>query len=191
MRLWQVKTLSIKGKGFKGPLKGAEMALHRWWVRKGEYGVVRGGTAQVEFFARPEPNSKLKFLSRPGTNPKLKFLSRTGTNSKLELLSRTGTNPKPKFLSRLGTNPKPELLAPTGPNSKPPKVFRGETVVAMTSALNICHPKLPLHSLKFPLCPTLFCISFSDNRRCWPLSSVDALVCYLVTGITKDKGSPQ
>ena len=60
MRLWQVKTLSIKGKGFKGPLKGAEMALHRMRVRNGDYGVVRGETVtDVARTEPPKPNSEV------------------------------------------------------------------------------------------------------------------------------------
>jgi len=38
----QVKTLCLKGKGFKRPLKGAEIVVHRRWVRNSRYEVFRG-----------------------------------------------------------------------------------------------------------------------------------------------------
>ena len=179
MRLWQVKTLSLKGKGFKGPLKGAEMSLQRRRGINSKYEVIRCGSIQFGL------------LARLGPNPKPRLLARLGPNPKLGLLARLGPNPKLEFLARLGPNPKLGLLARLGPNPKPANVFRGETVTKLISTLNISHPKISLHPLKRSLSFTsLINANRCGNYWCRSLRRIDALIRHLVTGITKQKGSP-
>ena len=127
----QVKALSLKGKGFKGPLKGAEIVVHRGWAKCRNAKVFRGETvSKVAQPAPPQPNSEVEILDGP--------------NSKLELLARLGPNPKLELLARLGPNSKLELLARLGP-----------TFLSAASRLNIRYPKFRLHPLKVALCRTL------------------------------------
>ncbi len=190
MRLWQVKTLSLKGKEFKGPLKGAEMALHRRRVRNSKYKVFRVGTVTKPFKVfRGEPVTEPFKVFQVGTVTEPFKVFQVGTVTELFKVFRVGTITEPFKAFRVGTVTEPFKVFRVGTVAKPPKVVRGEPVNALTLGLNICHPKLFLHPLKIPLCRTFLSISFGSDRRCWSLSSVDTLACYLVTGITKDKGS--
>ena len=162
-----MKALSLKGKGFKGSLKGAEIVVHRRWAKCRNAKVFRGETvSKVAQPAPPQPNSeveildgpnsKLELLARLGPNPKLELLARLGPNPKLELLARLGLNPKLELLARLGLNPKLELLARLGPNPKLELLARlGPTFLSAVSRLNIRYPKFSLHPLKVALCRTL------------------------------------
>ena len=76
----QVKALSLKGKGFKGPLKGAEIVVHRRWVKRSEAEVFQVETANSppKVFRVGTANSPLKVFRVGTANSPLKVF-RVGT----------------------------------------------------------------------------------------------------------------